>query len=126
MEASIFVVQMAAFASGILSVGITYSISRFYKSMPTLTLVLASVIARAFFAALVSTIKYSADPWDKLPAIVFWLMSSLDKSSIDGLIFTVPPIAISIFALLLVKWRINILSIDNKDAKTSCTFIAKE
>ena len=112
-----FIVQMAAFASGMLSVGLTYSISRVYKTTSTLTLVLSGVIVGAFFTALVSLIKYSADPWGKLPAIVFWLMGSLAKSSVRDLIIAVPPMAVSIFALLLIRWRINILSLGDEDAK---------
>jgi iron complex transport system permease protein len=115
--ASILIVQIAAFVCGILSVAMTYSISRFYKSTPTLTLVLSGIVVGAFFAALVSLIKYSADPWDKLPAIVFWLMGSLAKSSVEDLMITVPPMALSIIALLLVRWRINVLSLGDEDAR---------
>ena len=117
LGAPMFVVQLAAFISGMISVGLTYSISRFYKSTPTLTLVLSGVIVGAFFAALVSLIKYSADPWDKLPAIVFWLMGSLAKSSVKDLTLVIPPMVVSIFALLLVRWRINILSMGEEDAR---------
>jgi iron complex transport system permease protein len=60
--APIMVVQLAAFATGMLSVILTYTISRVYGTSSTLTLVLSGVIVGAFFAALVSLMKYAADP----------------------------------------------------------------
>ena len=35
------------------------------------------MISGAFFTALLSALKYIADPYDQLPTIVYWLMGSL-------------------------------------------------
>jgi len=117
LGAPISVVQTAAFASGLLSVGLTYGLSRFYRTTPTLTLVLAGVIVGAFFSALVSFLKYTADPLEKMPAIVFWLMGSLAKASPGDLGFAGPLMIGAVIALLLVRWRVNVLSMGDEDAK---------
>ena len=44
-------------------------------------LVLSGVIVKSMFDALVSFIKYIADPEDKLPTITMWLMGSLANVS---------------------------------------------
>lgn len=113
----ILVVQLAAFAFGMASVAIAYSISRIYRSSPTLTLVLSGVIVGAFFSAMVSFMKYAADPMEKMPAIVFWLMGSFARSSVGDLQYAGPVMALSIVALLAVRWRINVLAMGDEDAK---------
>jgi iron complex transport system permease protein len=47
-----------------------------YKGGSSLILVLAGIIVGSFFSAMISLVKYVADPYQKLPAIVFWLMGS--------------------------------------------------
>ena len=68
------VIQVFAFIFGIISVSITYLISKAYKAGGILILVLSGVAISAFFNSLISGIKFIADPEDKLPEIVYWLM----------------------------------------------------
>jgi iron complex transport system permease protein len=111
-------VQLAAFITGLLAVGLTYSVSRIYKKTSTLTLVLSGIIVGGFFSALVSLMKNVADPYDKMPAIVFWLMGSFAKISSIDLKYAVPTMSIPIIALWLVRWRINVLAMGEEDAKS--------
>ena len=111
-------VQLFAFLGGILAVFLAYMISRIYKTTPTLMLVLAGVIVGALFSALISFLKYIADPYDQLPAIVFWLMGSMSTSSLEDLAYTIPPIVAGIAGLLLVRWRINVLSMGDEQARS--------
>jgi iron complex transport system permease protein len=114
---SSFIVQVLAFIFGLLAVGIALGITRFYRSSAALTLVLVGFITGSFFSSLVSFITYTADPTLKLPAIVFWLMGSLAASSLTKLYFAVIPMAIGISILMLIRWRINVLSMGDDDAK---------
>ena len=52
-------------------------IARIYKGNTILLLVLGGVISSAFFTSLLSIVKYIADPYNQLPAIVQWLMGGL-------------------------------------------------
>ncbi len=112
------VVQFLAFICGMLAVGITYFLARIYKSTPVLMLVLAGTVVSAFFQALLSILKFSADGEEKLPAITFWLMGSLGSVSLNDLMISTIPIIISSCGLMLVRWKINILSMGDKEARS--------
>jgi iron complex transport system permease protein len=111
-------IQVLAFVFGIFGVFLTYLISRVYKTTPVLILVLSGVVVGAFFSALISATKYVADPYEKLPAITFWLMGSLASASIKDLITAVPPILLGTVGLLMVRWRINILAMGDEEARS--------
>lgn len=110
-------IQVFALVFGMVAVAMTYTISRVYKTTPVLMLVLSGVVVGALFSALISLTKYVADPYEKLPAIVFWLMGSLSASSVKDLFTAVPPMILGTTGLLLVRWRINILSMGDEEAR---------
>jgi iron complex transport system permease protein len=111
-------IQVLAFLFGIFGVILTYLISRIYKTTPVLILVLSGVVVGAFFSALISATKYVADPYEKLPAITFWLMGSLASASVKDLITAAPPILFGTIGLLMVRWRINILAMGDEEARS--------
>jgi len=81
-------------------------------------LVLAGVIVGALFQALISLVKYIADPLEKLPTIVYWLMGSLSGASYRELLAGAPLIMLGIVILVLIRWRINMLSLSEEEART--------
>ena len=111
-------IQLIAFAFGIIAVMITFFLSHVYKSTPILMLVLAGTVVSAFFQALLSAIKFTADGDEKLPAITFWLMGSLGNVSLQDLLLSIIPITVSIIGLLAIRWRINVLSMGDKEARS--------
>lgn len=111
------VTQIFAFVFGLISVSITYLISKSYKNGGILVLVLSGVAISAFFGALVSAVKFVADPDDKLPEIVYWLMGSLASITVDKLIMISVPIIIGVVVLMLLRWRINLLSMGDEEAQ---------
>ncbi|MBP2146425.1 iron complex transport system permease protein [Methanofollis sp. W23] len=117
ISGSMFVVQSLAFTFGIIAVVVTYLLARVYRTTPTLVLVLAGIIVSAFFQAMISLTKYVADPYEKLPAIVFWMMGSLADVRVGDLYIIAPLIIVCIVILLLIRWRINILSVGDEEAK---------
>ncbi len=110
-------VQVFAFIFGILSVLITWGISRTYAKSSNLTLVLSGIITGGFFSALVSFIKSVADPLDKMPAIVFWLMGSFARVSKSDLLYSLLLMGLPLLVLFLIRWRINVLAMGEEDAK---------
>ncbi|WP_295722803.1 iron ABC transporter permease [uncultured Methanobrevibacter sp.] len=113
-----FIVQILAFVFGIISVSITYLISRVYKAGGILVLVLSGVAISAFFNALISCIKFVADPQDKLPEIIYWLMGCLASVTIDKLIMIIIPFIIGIVILLVLRWQMNILAMGDEEAQS--------
>lgn len=107
-----------AFVFGILAVVLSYLTSKIYKSAPTITLVLGGVIIGSIFSSLLSFLKFVADPYDQLPTIVFWLMGSLAKANYKDVIISLIPMSIGVIGILLIRWRINILSLGEREAKT--------
>ena len=109
-------IQISAFAFGIVAVASTCLIGKIYKGSGTLVLVLAGIITGAFFSALLSLVKYMADPYDTLPAIIFWLMGSLGSVSMDDLVLVSPAIIAGIVVIFLLRWRINVMSLGEEEA----------
>lgn len=81
-----------------------------------LRLVLSGVMVSAFFSSGLGILKYLADPRSQLPEITFWLMGGLSGSSWSSVIRTLPPVASMLSIILLVRWRVNLLSLDDRSA----------
>lgn len=109
-------IQISAFAFGILGAVIAYFLSRVYRTTPILMLVLSGIVVGALFSALISGVKYVADPYEKLPAITFWLMGSFGSATTKDLLTILPTMSIGIIGLNLVRWRINVLAMGDEEA----------
>lgn len=107
-----------AFCFGGLAVLLSYLIGRVYNTTPAIMLVLGGVIVSSVFSALISFIKYVADPYNQLPTIVFWLMGSLASARYHDFIIGGIPMAIGITGLIAIRWRINVLSMGDKEARS--------
>lgn len=57
------------------------------------------MVITALFSALISLVKYTADPYDKLPAITYWLMGSFSSSSYSNIKIAIFPIISGIMIL---------------------------
>jgi len=111
------IIQLLAFVFGMIAVSITYFIARLGGRFSTYSLVLAGVVVGSFFSALISLLKYVADTYTKLPAIVFWLMGRLASVKISDMTTTAPVIIICVGLLVALRWRFNILSLGSDEAK---------
>src|SRR5277367_4122741 len=111
-------VELTAFLFGIVGVALTYLLARIYRSTPVLMLVLSGVVVAAFFSALLSGAKYVADPESKLPAITYWLLGSLNAASVNSLKMALPPIIAGSIGLLCMRWKINVLSMGDEEARS--------
>jgi iron complex transport system permease protein len=107
-----------AFLFGLISVSAAYLLAKNRNHVSTISLVLSGIIVSSIFTALTSLIKYVADPYDKLPAITYWLMGSFSKVTYSDIKMIAVPIVICIVILLLLRWRINILSLGDEEAKS--------
>ncbi|MCI6004472.1 MAG: iron ABC transporter permease [Blautia sp.] len=105
-----------AMICGVLSVAMTYILSKVKGQSTVLSLVLSGMIVQALMNALVSLLKYTADPYSKLPAITYWLMGSFSTASYNDLKLVGIPVAVSLLILFLLRWRINILSLGDEEA----------
>jgi len=108
---------VSAFGSGMLALLLVFAVTRALPRANTLAVVLAGVVLSGFFGALVSLIQYAADSEEKLPVIVYWLMGSFSTATYAKLTLLAVPTLIAIVIILLLAWRINILSLGDDEAK---------
>jgi iron complex transport system permease protein len=111
-------IYVFAFCFGGLAVLMSYMIGRVYNTTPAIMLVLGGVIVSSVFSALISFAKYVADPYDQLPAIVFWLMGSLASARFQDIAVAGIPMVVGIAGLFAIRWRINVLSMGDKEARS--------
>lgn len=83
----------------------------------TLVLVLTGVVMGALAGAATSLLKVMADPYDQLPAITFWLLGSLASITRADLGPVLPAVITGLVPLVLLRWRINLLSLGDDEAR---------
>ena len=109
--------QAFAVAFGLAAVGLTFLIaSRGRKN--TVTLVLAGMLIGSLFSSLVSLLKFTADPTEKLPQIVYWIMGSLSGITFEELGRIIIVYVICMVVLFCFRWRTNILSMGDVEARS--------
>jgi len=113
-----YLVQLSSFIFGLLAVFFTYTIKKISKNENILYLVLSGIIVSAFFSALLSAVKYIADPYQQLPSIVFWTMGGLYHANWSNAIFCFFLVLGCVIIFQKLSYKIGILSIDEQLAKT--------
>lgn len=118
-------VPVGAMILGLSAVFIAFFISRRGGHATLFMLILSGVITGALFEAMLSLIKYMADPNDTLPTIVFWLMGSLTASSYKNLTWGAPLIIAGLAVLWSLRWRLNVLSLSDIEAESLGTDVKR-
>ena len=118
-------IQISAFLGGILAVLAATSIPRIIRNHSMMTLVLAGVIVSGLMNSVLGLLKYLADPDTQLASITHWQLGSLASSVWRDVFYIGPPILAAAFLLILSRWKINILSLGETEAKSLGTDIRK-
>ncbi len=108
--------QISAFISGLLAVSLSYLLAVTYRGISTITLILAGIIVTSFFTALLTIIQFLTDPF-KLQSIVHWTMGNLHTASWSKVSSAVFPITLSLIWLMLIRWKLNIVSLGDTETK---------
>lgn len=118
LGAGYFTISLSAFCFGLLAVGCAYLVSRFSrKTAPVLALILGGIVVSSLFQAGTSFIKLVADTQEQLPAITYWLMGSLSSIKQKDVAFLIWPVVIGFLPLLLIRWRMNLLTMGDDEAR---------
>jgi iron complex transport system permease protein len=119
LSLGVIAIQSLAFAFGLAAVGLVYIIANAVRGHdPLLVLVLAGVVIGALLGACVALMKYLADPYNQLPAITFWLLGSLASAAPEDVWATLPLMIAGLLPMWLLRWRINLLSLDDEEARS--------
>jgi iron complex transport system permease protein len=111
----LWVVQSASAVAGGLGLFLSYRIARRLRFGGwILRLVLAGIAVSALFSAGVGIVKFVADPLSQLPAITFWLLGGLAATDWGRLLQVAPVVVAATAYLWLKRWRVNILSLDER------------
>ncbi len=106
----------SAFVFGMAALGVLFAVTVSRHGTPMLMVVLGGVVTGSLFSALVSLVTYLADPYTELPAIVFWLLGSVATATFAKVGIALLPILAGTTVLLLLRWRLNVLSLGDEDA----------
>lgn len=118
LGAGYFMISATAFVFGMGAVMLAYTVSRFSKTNSTLALILGGMVISSLFSAGTSYIKLVADTNEQLPAITYWLMGSLSSIKPKDLLFVLIPIAIGMIPLFFIRWRLNLLTLEEETSRS--------
>jgi len=110
-------VQPMAFLFAVSAVVIALVTARSGGEISRLPLILSGVIVSAFFSALVSIVKFLVDP-HKLQNIVYWLMGSFALADWKMVRIAAIGICAGFVPVYLMRWRLNVMSMGESEAKT--------
>lgn len=118
-------IQVMAFLGGILAVAIASAIPRLVRNQSMMTLVLAGVIVSGLMNSILGLLKYLADPDTQLASITHWQLGSLSSAVWRDVAYVGPPILIAALVLIAARWKINVLSLGEKEARSLGTDIKR-
>lgn len=119
-----FPTQLAAFVFAVVAVLFVLLIAG-SSNTQIVTLLLTGVIISALFSALLSLVECFANPYS-LQALFAWLMGNLSLASWKDLSISVPLMALGIFILILLRWRMNVLSLSDEEARALGVNVKRE
>jgi iron complex transport system permease protein len=106
-----------AFLGGLVAMVCTFALAKLAHGSNGLALVLAGVFIGAFFLALVGLVQFIV-PDSKLPGMVYWLLGSFVGADAKKVMMIAIPTLGAGAVLMLLRWRLNLLSLGDLDAKS--------
>ena len=110
-------ITVFAFLASLLSVALVYLVGNHTRGNRVVNLLLAGIMVGSLFSACTSYIKLVADPTNQLPQITYWLMGSLSGTRMGTVRFAAVCMAVGLVPLLLLRWRINLLTLSPDEAR---------
>jgi iron complex transport system permease protein len=121
------IIELSATFFGLLALAGTYLIStRIRYGGWVLRLILSGVAVSALFSAGVGVLKYLADPLTELPELTFWLLGGLYHVTWRDFLFALPFALTGIVVVLAMRWRVNLLSLNDETAFSLGASLSKE
>ena len=109
-------IQLMSLATGLSAVFFVIVISRVRNTSSILMIILSGMVVGALFSALVSLVKYAADPQDVLPSITFWMMGALTGATKSSVLAGTPMVLLGMLVLWLLRWRLNVTTLPTDEA----------
>jgi len=116
--------QAAAFVFAVIAVLAVLFIAGKSASQ-IVSVLLSGIIVSALFQALLSLVEFFANPY-ALQSLIFWLMGSLGQATWGDLAVSLPVIGAAVTALILLRWRLNVLSLGDDEARAMGIDVRRE
>lgn len=110
-------IQVLSFVFGFTAFLLTYFVAKTKSETPVVSLVLAGIIVTALFSAALSIIKFFTTA-NQLAGVVYWLMGSLAIAGWMEVSQILIPVVIGFIFLFFMRWRLNVLSMGDEEAKS--------
>lgn len=109
-------IQLMSLGAGLVAVALVITISRVRDNNSILMIILSGMVVGALFSALVSLVKFAADPQDVLPSITFWMMGAMTGATKASVLTGAPMIILGLIGLWLLRWRLNVTTLPADEA----------
>ena len=111
-------IAMNAFIGGIAAVFIALGLTKIAKEKGVVAFVLSGLVIGSIAQGIIMMMKYVADPEKELAAMEFWAMGSFASVTSSKVMTMLPLFFIGIIGIILLRWQINILSLNDEEAKS--------
>ena len=117
--------QPSSILFALIAITLTLSLSRFRGLFSPVSLILAGIIVSALFSGLLSLVQILVEP-EKTQAIVAWVIGRLHTITWRDVTISVPLALVGILGLLILRWRVFLLSMGDGEAKSLGVDVEKE
>lgn len=117
LSSSLAVVQLSAAVFAVTGLGFSYFLAKKIRYGGwVLRLILSGIAVSAVFSAGLGLIKFAADPMTELPEITFWMLGGLYSVQWRDIMYAGPIVVAACAILWKMRWRINVLSLNEETA----------
>ncbi|MDZ7792337.1 MAG: iron ABC transporter permease [Spirochaetia bacterium] len=114
---ALWIIQLSSALCALVGLAVSYIMARhFHFGGWVLRLILAGIAVSALFSSGIGIVKFVADPMSQLPEITFWMLGGLWSVDWQQARSILPVCIIGIIILLGYRWRLNLLSMDDRTA----------
>ena len=120
-------IKLSAAACALLGLSFSFLLARYLRFGGwVLRLVLSGIVVSALLSAGLGVMKYLADPLTELQEITFWLLGGLWSVTWRDVLFVLPVVVIGLLTAHLLRWRLNVLSLNEETAFSLGSRVTKE
>lgn len=110
-------VQLSAVLFALIGLSLSYAVARRLAFGGwVIRMVISGLAVSALFSSGVGVLKYLADPLSQLPEMTFWMLGGLSGVTRNAALSSAAVALPGVLALLLYRWRLNLLSLDDRTA----------
>jgi len=117
LPGSPFFIQVSAVLFGVAGLFLSwFTARRLHYGGWVIRMIISGIAVSALFSAGLGLLKYMADPMSELQEMTFWMLGGLNAVTWNRMVFMLPLVLPSLLLMYFMRWRLNILSLDDMTA----------